>query len=130
MRRASPAKLPAWPPDPETRTLPRRIREEAWRNGRIDAIGAVEAGRTLARKHGSNLEETRGALRQERRDQRDDRLGSGWPRQRMGSADRRGRGSVAPWGHGRGRGVAHPAHAGCRRTPPPRDRALRRTGPV
>src|SRR5688500_14659183 len=97
MRRASPAKLRARTPDPQPGTLPRRIGEEAGRHGWVDAAGAVEAGRTLARVSGSNLEETRGALWDERRDQRDDRPGSRWPRQWMGSADQRGGGSVAPW---------------------------------
>src|ERR1035438_4318340 len=98
MRGASPAKLRARTSDSQPRTLPRRIGEETGRDGGIDAIGAVEAGRTLARVSGSNLEETRGALREERRDQRDDRSGSGWPRQWMGSADQLRWGGPGPWG--------------------------------
>src|SRR5437016_9688815 len=130
MRGASPAKLWARTSDYQPRTLPRRIGEETGCDGGIDAVGAVEADRTLARVSGSNLEETRGALREEWRDQRDDRPGSGWPRQWMGSADQRRGGSPAPWGNRRGRGVAHPAPAGGRRAPVPRDCTLVRTGRV
>src|SRR5450755_2540164 len=100
MRGTSPAKLRARTSDPQPRTLPRRIGEETGRDGGIDAVGAVEAGGTLAGVSGSNLEETRGALRKERRDQRDDRPGSGWPGQWMGSADQRCGGSPAPRGNG------------------------------
>src|SRR5712692_8370798 len=107
MRGTSPAKLRARTSNSQPGTLPRRIGEETGRDGGIDALGAVEAGRTLARVAGSNLEETRGALREERRDQRDDRPGSGWPRQWMGSVDHRRGGSPTPGGNGRGGSVAH-----------------------
>jgi len=74
--------------DSEPRTLPRRTGKNRAR-WRIDAVGAVEAGRTLARVSRSNLKETRGALGRAA-DQRDDRPGSG-------GLVRDGIGDPAPW---------------------------------
>src|SRR5664279_2808532 len=85
--------------DSQPGTLPGCVGEEARRHGGIHATGAMEAGRTLAGVSGSNLEETRGALRQERRNPRDDRLGSRWPEQWMGWADQGSGGGLASWGN-------------------------------
>ena len=91
----------------ESGTLSGRVGEEAGRDGRIDAAGAMATGRTLAGVSGPNLEETGRTPRQKRRNQRDDRAGPRRTRQWMGSADRCGGRSAATWRHRCGGGDAH-----------------------
>ena len=127
---AARALLRARSSDSQSGALPGCAREEAGRDAKLDAAGAVATGGALARVSRSDLEAAGRAPRQERWDARDDRAGASGLGVRLEPVDRRRRRSAAAGRAGRRRRAANPEHARCRTETALRDCIGGRTGPV